>query len=135
MTALQWMREQSDELGVDPDRIAVVGGSAGGGSAAAVAQRSHDEGIPLRAQALIYPMLDDRTALREDHAGRGRFGWTPSSNRYGWTAYLGREPRLSEAPEYAAPARRDDLSGLAPACVGVGNIACFTKRLSDTPRS
>ena len=93
--------------------------------AAAVAQRSHDEGIPLRAQVLVYPMLDDRTALREDHAGRGRFLWTPSSNRFGWTAYLGREPRMSDAPEYAAPARRADLTGLPPAWVGVGELDLF----------
>jgi acetyl esterase/lipase len=36
---------------------------AGGCLSAAVAQRSHDERIPLRAQVLIYPILDDRTAL------------------------------------------------------------------------
>jgi acetyl esterase/lipase len=60
------MRANADELGIDPDRIAVVGASAGGGLAAAVAQRSHDEGIRLRAQVLVYPMLDDRTTLRAD---------------------------------------------------------------------
>ncbi|GAB3004888.1 alpha/beta hydrolase fold domain-containing protein [Mycobacterium bourgelatii] len=87
---------------------------------AAVAQRSHGEGIPLRAQVLVYPMLDDRTALRADHAGRGRFTWTPASNLFGWTCYLGRRPRASDAPEYAAPARREDLRGLPPAWIGVG---------------
>ncbi|HEX9834781.1 MAG TPA: alpha/beta hydrolase, partial [Mycobacterium sp.] len=117
MAVLRWMREHAGELGIDSDRIAVIGASAGGGMAAAVAQRSHDEGIALRAQVLIYPMLDDRSTLIEDHAGRGRFAWTPDSNRYGWTAYLGRAPRISDAPEYASPARRSDLSGLAPAWV------------------
>ena len=125
MATLRWMRENADELGIDPDRIAVVGASAGGGLSAAVAQRSHDEGITLRAQVLVYPMLDDRTALREDHAGRGRFGWTPTANRFGWTAYLGREPRLSDAPAYAAPARRSDLTGLPPAWIGVGDLDLF----------
>jgi acetyl esterase/lipase len=119
------MRANADDLGIDPDRIAVVGASAGGGLAAAVAQRSHDEGIPLRAQVLVYPMLDDRTALRQDHAGRGHFGWTPVSNRFGWTAYLGREPRMSDAPEYAVPGRRADLTGLPPAWVGVGELDLF----------
>jgi acetyl esterase/lipase len=125
MAALRWMREHAGELGIDPDRIAVIGASAGGGMAAAVAQRSHDEGIALRAQILVYPMLDDRSALVEDHAGRGRFAWTPDSNLYGWTAYLGHTPRMADAPEYASPARRSDLSGLAPAWVGVGELDVF----------
>jgi acetyl esterase/lipase len=122
MATLEWMRGHADELGIDPDRIAVAGSSAGGGLSAAVAQRATDEGIALRAQVLVYPMMDDRTALRDDHGGRGRFMWTPASSRWAWTAYLGREPTLSEAPEYAAPARRTDLSGLPPAWVGVGDL-------------
>lgn len=75
MATLQWMREHAEELGIDADRIAAAGASAGGGLAAAVAQRSHDEGIPLRAQGLVYPMLDDRTVLRHDHEGRGQIVW------------------------------------------------------------
>ena len=73
-----WMREHADELGIDADRIAVTGASAGGGLAAAVAQRSHDEGIALRAQGLVYPMLDDRTVLKDDHEGRGRLSGRPN---------------------------------------------------------
>jgi acetyl esterase/lipase len=125
MTALRWMHAHADELGIDPDRIAVVGASAGGGLSAAVAQRSLDEGIALRAQVLVYPMLDDRTALPQDHGGRGLFIWTPASNLFGWTSYLGRTPRMSDAPQYAAPARRKDLTGLAPAWIGVGELDLF----------
>jgi acetyl esterase/lipase len=125
MAALNWMRENAGELGIDPGRIAVIGSSAGGGLSAAVAQRAHDEDIALRAQILVYPMIDDRTTLRDDHCGRGRFMWTPQSNRFGWTAYLGRPPRLSDAPDYAAPARRTDLSGLPPAWIGVGALDLF----------
>ncbi|WP_231513590.1 alpha/beta hydrolase [Mycobacterium paragordonae] len=131
MAVLRWMRDNADELGIDPARIAVMGASAGGGLAAAVAQRSHDEGIGLRAQVLVYPMLDDRTALRTDHEGRGRFLWTPASNRFGWTCYLGREPRMSDAPQYAAPARRTDLTGLPPTWVGVGDLDLFYREDVD----
>jgi acetyl esterase/lipase len=122
MATLRWMRDNATELGVDCDRIAVLGSSAGGGLSAAVAQRSSDEGIELRAQVLVYPMLDDRTVLVDHHGDRGRFMWTPASSRWAWTAYLGRHPRESDAPEYAAPARRDDLTGLPPAWVGVGDL-------------
>ncbi|HTY29743.1 MAG TPA: alpha/beta hydrolase [Mycobacterium sp.] len=125
MATLHWMRDSADELDIDPDRIAVTGSSAGGGLSAAVAQRAYDEGMTLRAQVLVYPMIDDRTVLRDDHNGRSHFLWTPRSNRFGWTSYLGRPPRLSDAPEYAAPARRADLSGLAPAWVGVGSLDLF----------
>lgn len=121
MVTLRWMREHSRQVGIDPDRIGVVGASAGGGLSAAVAQRAQDEGITLCAQVLIYPMLDDRTAVRDDVADRGQFVWTPQGNLFGWTAYLGRPPRLSDAPPYASPARRQDLSGLAPAWIGVGD--------------
>ena len=111
--------------GIDPDRIAVGGTSAGAGLATIVAQRCHDEGISLRAQALVAPMLDDRTVLRADHGGRGRFVWTPAANRFAWTAYLGHQPGAADAPEYAVAARRKDLTGLPPAWMGVGDIDLF----------
>ena len=131
MTTLRWMREHSRQLGIDPDRIGVAGSSAGGGLSTAFAQRAYDDGITLRAQVLIYPMIDDRTAVRADTAGRGQFVWTPRDNLFGWTAYLGRSPRLSDAPLYASPARRRDLSGLAPAWIGVGDRDLFHNEAVD----
>jgi acetyl esterase/lipase len=131
MATLRWMGEHAEELGIDVDRIAVFGPSAGGGLTAAVAQRAFDEGIALRAQVMIYPMLDDRTVLKDDHAGRGELVWTPESNRFAWTAYLGRAPRMSDAPEYAAPARRADLRGLAPAWIGIGDLDLFYDECVD----
>ena len=122
MATLRWMRERADDLGIDADRIAVGGGSAGGGLAAAVAQRSQDERIPLRAQVISYGMLDDRTTQRDDHAGRGQFVVTPAGLEFSWTAYLGREPGSEAPPKYAAPARTSDLTGLPPAWVGVGGL-------------
>jgi acetyl esterase/lipase len=125
MATLEWMVKHADELGVDVERIGVCGASAGGGLAAAVVQRAFDEGISLRAQGLVYPMIDDRTALRDDLTGKGELTWSASSNRWAWTAYLGREPRSSDAPKYAAAARRGDLSGLPPAWIGVGELDVF----------
>jgi acetyl esterase/lipase len=124
--ALRWVHEHADELGVDPARVAVGGDSAGGGLTAAVCQRALDEGgAPIAFQALVYPMLDDRTVLRADHAGRGHFVWTPASNAFGWTAYAGHRPRVDDDRPYLAPARRVDLSGLPPAWIGVGDLDLF----------
>ncbi len=124
-TVLRWMRAHAGELDIDPARIAVGGGSAGGGLSAAIAQWCYDEEIPLCAQVLLYPMLDDRTALRDDFGGRGRLVWSPEAIRFGWTSYLGHAPGQSDPPDYAAPARRMDLSGLPPAWIGVGDLDAF----------
>ena len=123
--ALEWVRERAADLRVDPRRIAVGGSSAGGGLAAVLAQRAHDEGRPVAFQLLVYPMLDDRTVLRPDDPRRGRLVWTPVLNRYAWTAYLGGPPRVEDDRAYIAAARREDLSGLPPAWVGVGDLDLF----------
>ncbi|QXT63474.1 alpha/beta hydrolase [Tessaracoccus palaemonis] len=123
--ALRWLVEHAEELGVDPSRIAVGGESAGGGLAAALAQRAHDAGIPLRLQVLVSPMLDDRTVTRAESDGTVTLAWTVPSNRFGWAAYLDGEPGAQTVPPYAAAARRDDLSGLAPAWIMVGTVDLF----------
>ena len=124
--ALKWTHDQAGALGIDPQRIAVAGDSAGAGLAAGTAQLAHDRAeVPLAFQLLLYPMLDDRTVFRKDHQGRGEFVWTPGSNLLGWSSYLGRPPTMDHAPEYAAPARRPDLRGLAPAWIGVGTLDLF----------
>ena len=125
-TGLWWVRQHARELGIDPTRIAVGGDSAGGGLAACLAQLALDRGeVDLCFQLLVYPMLDDRTVLRVDHSGTGEFIWTPASNRFGWTSYLGRPPSSESPPPYAAGGRRRDLSGLPPAWIGVGDIDLF----------
>jgi acetyl esterase/lipase len=122
--ALHWLHANAAGLDIDPSRIAVGAQSAGAGLAATLAQRAHDENIPVRFQLLQYPMLDDRTTLRDSRGDRTVY-WTPRSNRFAWTAYLGREPQLSDDRPYIAAARRTDLAGLAPAWIGVGDIDLF----------
>ncbi|MEJ3651594.1 alpha/beta hydrolase [Actinomycetes bacterium KLBMP 9759] len=123
-TGLRWLHDNAEELGIDPHRIAVGGESAGGGLAAALAQLAHDRGeVPVCFQMLVYPMLDDRTTL--DHSQPRTLVWSPASNRYGWTAYLGHRPGAAEDRPYAVPARREDLSGLPPAWIGVGDLDLF----------
>ncbi|WP_111509078.1 alpha/beta hydrolase [Mycobacterium kyogaense] len=116
--ALSWLTGLPS---VDPDRVAIGGASAGGGLAAALALLTRDRGeIPVVAQLLVYPMLDDRTVGRADLDNPGHRLWNQTSNRFGWHAYLG-----DADPDVAVPARRDDLAGLPPAWVGVGTLDLF----------
>jgi len=124
---LLWLQANAKELGADPKRIAIGGDSAGGGLAAALALVARDRGVvPVILQVLIYPMLDDRTStVREDHPYAGEFMWTPASNRYGWTSYLGKAPGGPDTPGHAAPARAANLAGLPPAFIAVGALDLF----------
>jgi acetyl esterase/lipase len=119
-------------------RVAVGGESAGGGLAAALAQRARDADLPVAMQVLIYPMLDDRTTLRPDPAPSSRRLWSAKNNRLGWHTYLGAHCGAAAVAGDAAPARRDDLRGLAPAWIGVGTQDLFydedvayARRLND----
>ena len=125
LAAYELCLREAPSLGVDPARVAVGGMSAGGGLAAALALRAHDRGLPPPAlQLLVYPMLDDRSALRAFDDAHHRL-WDSTSNRLGWSSYLGRAPGGDDVPDHAAPARRVDLRGLPPAWVGVGTRDLF----------
>ncbi|BDM74271.1 esterase (plasmid) [Streptomyces nigrescens] len=116
---LIWTAEHAAELGIDPERIAVGGHSAGGGLAAALALRARDrQGPPIRFQLLNQPELDDR---QESWSAR-HFTETPWMNRAkvtaSWRHYLGSQ----SATPYAAPARAADLSGLPPTYMATAEL-------------
>ncbi|MDX3339266.1 alpha/beta hydrolase [Streptomyces sp. ME02-6979.5a] len=124
--ALRWTAEQADALGVDPERLAVGGISAGGGLAAATALLARDRGGPrLAFQLLLCPMLDDRNTTTSSREFTDPVTWPRANNLYGWAALLGPLADGDEVPPYAAPARATDLSGLPPAYVDVGELEVF----------
>ena len=121
----QWVLENAISMNINKDKIVVGGISAGGGIAAGLIQKIHDEGgtQPV-AQLLIYPMLDDRVATDSELTDRSHRVWNNASNYFGWKSYLGKEPG-SDFVEYSVPGRRNDLSGLPPAWIGVGTADLF----------
>lgn len=120
---LTWTAEHAAELGIDPDRLIIGGGSAGGGLAAACALMARDLGGPaLLAQMLIYPMLDDRLATGSSQELDGEGIWDSGSNLTAWTMLLGDRRGGDDVPAYAAPARAADLSGLPPAYLELGSV-------------
>ncbi|HEX7873467.1 MAG TPA: alpha/beta hydrolase [Sphingobium sp.] len=124
--AWTWMQAEAVVLGIDPALTVIGGQSAGGGLAAALVQRVHDEGGPQPVvQWLFCPMVDDRTAADTSLDAIGHRMWSNRNNRSGWQCYLGQAPGSAALPPYAAAARRADLSGLPPAWIGVGTIDLF----------
>ncbi len=124
--ALKWLATHTGELGVTPSRIAIGGASAGGGLAAGLALLTRDRAeVELAFQLLIYPMIDDRNVAPASATRPDTFVWTRENNLMGWHAYLGREPGGADVSPYAAAARADDLAGLPPAYIPVGDLDLF----------
>jgi acetyl esterase/lipase len=122
-----WLHANAGRLGLDPARIGIKGESGGGGFAAAAALYARDrQGPKFAFQHLIYPMIDDRTAVRKDlHPCVGEFVWTQENNYFGWRSLLGQEPGSADVSPYAAAARAADVAGLPPTYISVGGLYLF----------
>jgi acetyl esterase len=116
--AFTWLFAASGELGVDPNRVAIVGRSAGGGLAAAVTLMARDRGGPRACfQYLDVPMLDDRMDSATARSFTDTPIWDRPSTKIAWHHYLGDDAGGDDVSPYAAPARATDLSGLPPAYI------------------
>jgi acetyl esterase/lipase len=113
--ALVWLHDHADELGVDTARIAVNGGSAGGGLAAGLALLARDRGGPrLCFQYLGIPELDDRLDTPSMHRFHDTPMWARPAAEKSWEWYLGDAHGRDDVSPYAAPARATDVAGLPP---------------------
>jgi acetyl esterase len=117
-SALVFLAGAADELGVDTERLALLGASAGGGLAAATALLARDlGGPPLCFQMLHIPELDDRLETPSMRTFVDSPLWTRPLAAVSWEAYLGAGAHSGDVSAYAAPARAADLSGLPPAYI------------------
>ncbi|CAN5331213.1 alpha/beta hydrolase [soil metagenome] len=118
--ALRWIADEAASLGIDANRLAVGGDSAGGTLAAACAIRARDESLPLRQQLLVYPGM----ASRQDSDSHRRFAQdhliTAPTIAWFFDQYL-RSPADRDDWRFA-PLQAHDLTGLAPACVAVAEF-------------
>ena len=117
LTAWNWITTHGDRCGVDPERLAVSGDSAGGNLSAFLAQEmTRTDGFSPAFQLLLYPLVqfvDIRTKKMSFQEG----GFFISANLFEYfrDAYIGEEaermdPRVS--PLFASP---DAFKGLPPA--------------------
>lgn len=135
-TGLAWVFSNAERLGIDTSRLGLMGESAGGTFAAALAILARDRGeYGLAFQHLIYPALDDRTGRIPGHPFAGEFLWTAADNVYAWDALLG--PGIAggaSVSPYAAPARAMSLANLPPTYLATGGLDLFVDENIDYAR-
>lgn len=115
--SLLWLRASAQRLGLDAQRTAVGGDSAGGTLTLVTAIQARDAGIPLALQLLFYPGC----APKQDSASHHTFGhgFLVEHETIEWffSQYLN---HADECNDWRfAPLLVDDLDGLAPAWFGL----------------
>jgi acetyl esterase/lipase len=124
---LRWVADDAASLDIDPARLVVAGSSAGAALAACLAQRAADgSSPPVVFQLLHQPVLDDRPT-----PSKAEFRTSPAFDGEGaelmWRHYL--DPAAGS--QAAAPARRAEFAGLAPALITCAEIDPFRDEAID----
>lgn len=116
VTALTWLSHEATSLGLDPERIAVAGDSAGAGLAAVALHETKGQlAAPVRAQALIYPALDLRGRLPSRTELAEQFPIPHDMIQWFFGHYFG--SAWPFADPRAIPALYEDYTGLPPALI------------------
>ncbi|KAL4964996.1 alpha/beta hydrolase [Aspergillus stella-maris] len=123
-TALEYMKNHSTELGFNPEKLIVAGGSAGGNLAAGVALLARDRSGPkLAGQVLMYPWLDDSidSLSVEQYADIVPV----KKHELAMVSDYAFGKNREHADMYSAPARAKSLVGLPPTLLDVGEADVF----------
>jgi acetyl esterase len=122
--ALQWLHQQAETLGLDANRIAIGGDSAGGTLSAVVALMARDAGLPLALQLLFYPGTSGHQNTHSHHTFAEGFLLEKSDIDYFFGLYL-RGPQDRNDWRFAPLDGRNeqgneiDLEGVAPVWIGL----------------
>jgi acetyl esterase/lipase len=111
--ATKWVAAHAVELGIDPNRLAVAGDSAGGNLAAVVCQMAKGQGLKIALQILLCPVTDIAAGNQSRHLfAEGYFLEAPLMR---WASMLYLSPAVDLNDPRLSPLRAADLSGLPPA--------------------
>jgi acetyl esterase len=128
IAALDWARGAAQALGAMPDRMAVIGDSAGGNLAAVCALYARDSGFAdLRAQVLIYPVID--LAMQTESYRRNGEGYMLTAETMAWfkSEYL----RGADESDWRVSPCRASLKGSAPALILSGGFDVLADEARD----
>lgn len=138
-STLKWTNDNTKLLGIDKDKIAIGGDSAGGNLAACIAQMALDrQEISLCFQLLVYPVCDHKLSTVSMQTFQATPLWNAPSSKLMWDVYLKGKDRKN-LPNYVSPLQRTDLNGLPPAYIETAEFDClrdeallYSQKLKDT---
>ncbi len=121
LAAIRWLAEHGAAEGVDPERLALAGDSAGANLALATCISLRDQREPLvRAAALVYGAFSaDNESASHVAFGDGRYGLSTAVMEWFWDHYV-KDPAKRGDP-LAAPLNAD-LRGLPPLYVSAAEL-------------
>ena len=134
-TALNWVLRESPSLGVNAQRVVIMGHSAGGGLAAALALLVRERAEhSVAGLVLVYPMLDHRTGSADaptDNPTTGTLNWGREANQFCWRCMQGTYDFDDERAFQFSPALASDLRGLPRSFICVGTLDLFLEEDVD----
>lgn len=121
--ALSWMVLNAESLNIDPEMIALYGGSAGGGLALATMLYARDHGGPKVSFVMApYPMIDYKHDQPSTYEITDVGIWDREIGLEAWRLYLGDRVNQAEVSSYASPSHAKDLRNLPPIFIDVGEL-------------
>jgi acetyl esterase len=119
--ALKWVETNASKIGVDANRIAVGGDSAGGALAAVMTQMAKGEGAPsLAMQILLFPVTQIGAETSSLHEFAVGYFLERQGLEWFYASYL--SPTSDKSDPKISPLKAKDFSGLPPAYVVLGGF-------------
>ncbi|VWC68031.1 MULTISPECIES: alpha/beta hydrolase [Burkholderia] len=126
VSGITWAYDNAEQLGIDRERITVMGESAGGGLTASLCHYLRDKTkITPRNQVMLFPMLDYKTSANPAEVKNkyaGEYVWTHDVNDFGWKYLLGGNKVEDIEIQYYSPSYAPSLENLPRTYIAVGSL-------------
>lgn len=124
MSTYKYIVSHVAELSINPDKIFVLGDSAGGALAANVCNMAQQKGLPMPCcQVLIYPVVDDEMKTESMKRFTDTPLWNAKNNRKMWGMYL--KNATDEEMRVAVPVKNPLPKHLPPTYIETAEFDCL----------